>query len=178
MFKHILKYGLIAGVIVAIPMLGMTLSMDDHLPTSWGMVIGYLSMLIAFSMIFLAIKRRRDIDNGGLIGFWPAFGLGLGITIVASILYVLAWEAVLAITQADFIGAYAKTVIAEQKAQGASAEAIVALSAEMETLAADYANPLFRMPMTFVEIFPVGVLVSLIAAGLLRNSRFLALRRE
>jgi len=31
--------------------------------------------------------------------------------------------------------------------------------------------------MTFIEIFPVGVLVSLVSAGLLRNSRFLPVRR-
>ena len=38
-------------------------------------------------------------------------------------------------------------------------------------------NPLFRMPMTFTEIFPVGVLVSLITAGLLRKSTFLPAKR-
>jgi hypothetical protein len=36
-----------------------------------------------------------------------------------------------------------------------------------------YANPLFRLPVTFIEIFPVGLVVSLISAALLRNSRFL-----
>lgn len=39
-----------------------------------------------------------------------------------------------------------------------------------------YANPLFRLPMVFAEIFPVGVLVSLISAALLRNRRFLPAR--
>jgi hypothetical protein len=39
-----------------------------------------------------------------------------------------------------------------------------------------YSNPFFRMPITFIEIFPVGILVSLISALLLRNSRFLPAR--
>ena len=47
----------------------------------------------------------------------------------------------------------------------------------MEVFKTMYANPLLRLPMTFVEIFPVGVLVSLVTAGLLRNSRFLPMRR-
>jgi hypothetical protein len=47
----------------------------------------------------------------------------------------------------------------------------------MEAFKVQYANPMYRLPMTFVEIFPVGVLVSLVSAGLLRNSRFLPFRR-
>lgn len=178
MFKRILKYGAIAGLIVGIPMFGMAVAMKDHPPTAWGMAIGYLTMLIAFTTIFVAIKRKRDIEQGGVIRFWPALGLGLGISVVASILYVLCWEATLAVTGVDYITPYAETLIAEQKANGASAEAIAALSAEMQQLAIDYARPMFRMPLTFTEIFPVGVLVSLVSAGLLRNGRFLPARRQ
>ena len=79
----------------------------------------------------------------------------------------------MAMTDIDFIAATRQAMIAEQKASGASAEAIAALTAEMQALAVNYANPLFRMPMTFAEIFPVGVLVSLVSAALLCNRRFL-----
>lgn len=177
MLKQILKYGIVAGLIVGIPMVIITIAMKDHPPTAWGMAIGYLTMLIAFSTVFLAIKRKRDVEQGGVIRFWPALGLGLGISVVASIIYVLFWEATLATTGMDFIGAYTETLIEEQKAKGASAETIAALATEMKTFAANYANPLFRMPLTFTEIFPIGVLVSLVSAGLLRNSRFLPAQR-
>ena len=43
----------------------------------------------------------------------------------------------------------------------------------MNELEARYANPLFRLPMTFLEIFPVGLLVALAAAAMLRNSKVL-----
>jgi hypothetical protein len=46
----------------------------------------------------------------------------------------------------------------------------------MEAFKLQYANPMIRMPMTFAEIFPVGLLVSLVSAGLLRNPRFLPAR--
>ena len=68
-------------------------------------------------------------------------------------------------------------LIAQQKTKGISAEALAKFVAEMEEFKKMYANPLLRMLMTFVEIFPVGVLVSLVTAGLLRNSRFLLARR-
>jgi hypothetical protein len=176
MWRNILKYGLIAGLVVAIPMNIMVLSMQGHPPLAWGMVFGYVTMLVALSAVFVAIKRYRDAELGGVIGFWPALGLGLGISVIAGIIYSLAWELSLALTHMDFATAYANTLIAEKKAAGASAEAIAQLTAEMDAFKVQYANPLFRMPMTFAEIFPVGVLVSLVSAALLRNRRFLAVR--
>jgi hypothetical protein len=176
MWQKILAYGLIAGLVVAIPMNLMMVLQKGHPPLAWGMVFGYVTMLIALSAVFVAIKRYRDTELGGVIRFWPALGLGLGISVVAGIIYVFAWELSLAITHIDFASAYANTLIAEKKAAGVSGDALAALTAEMEMFKTQYANPLYRMPMTFAEIFPVGVLVSLVSAALLRNSRFLAAR--
>jgi hypothetical protein len=177
MLRKILIYGAVAGLISSIPSLAMTVTSNGHLPLSYSMVIGYLTMLIALSAVFVAIKRHRDADLGGVIKFWPALGLGLGISAVAGVFYVVAWEAAQAFTHADFASDYAKMMIEEQQAKGASAEALAKLTADMESFKVSYANPLYRLPMTFVEIFPVGVLVSLVSAGLLRNSRFLPARR-
>ena len=177
MWQKILSYGLVAGLVVAIPMNIMMVALKGHPPLAWGMVFGYVTMLVALSAVFIAIKRYRDTELGGVIRFWPALGLGLGISVVAGIIYVLAWELSLAITQIDFASAYADTLIAEKKAAGLSGDALAALTAEMDTFKVEYRNPLYRMPMTFAEIFPVGVLVSLVSAALLRNSRFLAARR-
>jgi Protein of unknown function (DUF4199) len=177
MLRIIPFYGVIAGLIVGIPMNLMMVLQKNHLPLSYAELIGYTTMLIALSAVFVAIKRYRDLDLGGVIKFWPAFGLGLGISFVASILYVVAWEISLAVTHTDFIGGYARAVIAEAKAKGADAAKIAKITSDMAQLRAQYANPLYRLPETFTEIFPVGVLVSLVSAALLRNSRFLPARR-
>ncbi|MGA9343050.1 MAG: DUF4199 domain-containing protein [Rhodanobacteraceae bacterium] len=176
MFRTILKYGLIAGLVVAAFEVVTFVAFSGMPPLKYGMVIGYTTMLIALSAVFVGIKRHRDIDRGGVIGFWPALGVGLGVSFIAGILYVIAWEVVQAMTHMDFASSYAQSIIASEKAKGASAEALAKLTADMETFKIQYANPLYRLPMTFAEIFPVGVLVSLISAGLLRNSRFLAAR--
>jgi hypothetical protein len=175
MLRKILTYGIVSGLIVGAMMFGTTMTLSDH-GTS-GMVIGYLTMLIALSLVFLAIKRHRDADLGGVIRFWPAFGLGLGVSFVASVLYTLSWEATVAVLHLDFANTYANSVIERQKAAGIGADALAKLTAEMEHFKTMYANPLYRLPMTFAEIFPVGVLVSLISAALLRNSRVLPARR-
>lgn len=177
MLRTILKYGVIAGLVVGGLMVGTVTVFSGMPPLQYGMLIGYASMLIALSAVFAGIKRHRDVDRGGVIGFWPAFGMGLGISFIAGILYVAAWEAVQAVTQMDFATSYSQAIIASETAKGASAEALAKLSADLEAFKIQYANPLFRLPMTFVEIFPIGVLVSLVSAGLLRNSRFLPARR-
>jgi uncharacterized protein DUF4199 len=175
MLRRALSYGVVAGLIVGVPLFGLTVALNGHPPESY--VLGYSIMLIALSTIFVAIKRHRDSDLGGVIKFWPAFGLGLGISLVAGIFYVVAWEAAVAVTHSDFAGSYANTLIEQQKAKGVTGEALAKFTAEMERFKDQYKNPLYRLPMTFVEIFPIGVLVSLVSAALLRNSRFLPARR-
>ena len=179
MLRKIPRYGAIAGLIVAAGMFAFTLPnlKNGHGDNTTGMLIGYLTMLVALSTVFVAIKRHRDIALGGVIKFWPAFGMGLGISLICGIFYALAWEAILSITHMDFATDYAKSMITSATAKGASPEALAKVTAEAEKFKTQYANPLYRLPMTFAEIFPVGVLVSLVSAGLLRNSRFLAVRK-
>ncbi len=176
MFRKILRYGSLAGLIVGIPLFSLAVLMNGHPPLKYGVLLGYLTMLIALSAVFLAVKRHRDETLGGVIRFWPALGLGLGVSLVASVFYVLAWEVALAVTGMDFAGEYGQSVIAQQQARGASSEALTKLTAEMDQFKQQYAQLLFHVPMTLAEIFPVGVLVSLVSAALLRNSRFLPAR--
>ncbi|MEA3003208.1 MAG: hypothetical protein QOH81_1996 [Sphingomonadales bacterium] len=176
MLKRILIYGVVAGLIAGLPLSALVIAAHGNAPAH-GMAIGYTIMLIALSTIFVAIKRYRDAELGGVIRFWPALGLGLGISFIAGIFYVAAWEASVAISHIDFANGYANALIAQQKAAGVGGAELAKFTAEMERFKVQYANPLFRLPMTFAEIFPVGVLVSLVAAALLRNPRFLPARR-
>ena len=174
MGRDILKYGVIARLVVGAAMYLSFWSTGGAMPHgAIGMVIGYATMLLALSAVFMGIKHHRDVDRGGVIRFWPAFGMGLAISFVAGVFYVLAWEVAQATVVHDFAGNYAASVIANAKANGADAAALAKLTAQMEAFKIQYANPLFRLPMTFAEIFPVGVLVSLVSALVLRNPRAL-----
>ncbi|MCC7247107.1 MAG: DUF4199 domain-containing protein [Lysobacter sp.] len=178
MFRNILLWGTVAGLIVGSILFGTTVAMaGDPPPMGVGMLIGYSSMLIALSAVFVGMKRHRDQALGGVIRFWPAFGMGLGISVVAGVFYVLAWEAALAVTGMDYIGEYAKHMIEQQRAKGMAAAELAKYAAEMEAFKRQYADPMFRLPMTFTEIFPIGVLVSLISAALLRKPSFLPAKR-
>jgi hypothetical protein len=177
MLPAILKYGLIAGVVVGAALLGVSLAYGGQPPPDWGMAAGFASMLVALSAVFFGIRQHRDRAGGGVIRFWPAFGMGLGISLVASLVYVLAWELSMALVGTDMAAVFAEQMIVRAEANGLSGEALEAAARQAREFEAMYRNPLLRMPMTFVEIFPVGVLVSLVSALLLRNPRVLAARR-
>lgn len=170
-----LIYGLISGtIVIAVMLIGFAFgSLQDLGAAQW---LGYLIMLVALSLIFFGTKRYRDRELGGVIKFWPAFLMGIAIAAVASVVYIIIWEIYLQMTSFAFITEYAKSAIEQLVAQGASSEAQAAKVTEMQNFELQYANPLFRIPMTFIEIFPVGVIVSLISSALLRNPKILPAR--
>ena len=172
--KYALIYGGISGaIVIAVLVASIALELPSHATSEW---FGYLVMLVAMSLIFVGVKRYRDVECGGVIRFGRALGLGLGIAAVAGLVYVVGWEIYLATSDGDFIAEYSASVIEGLRASGASAAAIEAKTAEMRSMAELYANPLFRVGITFVEIFPVGLLVALVSAALLRDPKLLPAR--
>lgn len=172
MSRIILIFGSLSGLTVsALMLLGFTLVSSEH--GGGSEAFGYLTMLLALSFIFLAIKRHRDINLGGVIKFWQALVLGAGVAALASLFYTLTWEIYFNLSGGGFMDAYMAGQIEAQREAGASEAEIDAFRSQMQAFADLYANWWFRLPMTFSEIFPVGLLVSLISAALLRNPRLL-----
>lgn len=170
--KFALIYGSIAGAIaISLLILGMRFVTGGH--SLW---FGYLVMLLALSLIFVGVKRYRDVECGGVIGFGRAAAVGLGIALVAGVIYSLGWEVYIKLSGYDFMADYTASMIAHMRSEGASQAAINAKVAELNAMAESYNNPLFRLPMTFIEIFPVGLVVALVSAALLRNPRLFPAR--
>lgn len=174
MTRIILTYGLISGLVV-ITCIMASIFLSGGAPHSdvW---VGYLIMLVALSSILVAVKQHRDQALGGVIKFGPALLMGLGIAAMAGLAYVAVWEGYLAITHYTFMDTYIAQTLEAKRAAGVTGEAYAKIAAEMESMRAAYANPPLRMLMTFGEIFPVGLLISLVSAGLLRNPNFLPAR--
>jgi hypothetical protein len=172
MSRIILTFGAAAGLIVAVPMC-LLIANSEPGSAATSHFTGYLIMLLALSLTFFGVKRLRDRELGGVIRFGPALLAGLGISAVASVIYVIGWEITLAVTDFAFIDSYSAAAVEAARAKGAPPAEVDAVVAKMDEFRSQYANPFFRLPVTFIEIFPVGVLVSLTSAALLRNPRFL-----
>lgn len=168
--KYALTYGLLSGfVIIATMLTGIVFGdQGSFFSSEW---FGYLVMLVALTFIFIGVKRFRDIERGGVIRFGAAFAMGLGIAAAAGVVYVAVWEAYLAFTDYAFMDQYIAGIVSARQAAGVPESEIAQEMIKLESMRAQYANPLFRIPMTFLEIFPVGLLVALVSALVLRNPR-------
>ena len=172
MRKNILIYGLISGIIVSVFML-VSMNYFSHcegnVDMSTSMAIGYASMLIAFSLVFVGIRNYRDKYNGGVISFGKAFTIGILIVLIASTMYVVAWMIDYFFFMPDFAEKYGAHILTELKNSGASQTEIDKQTKEMADFARMYKNPLINAMMTYMEILPVGLIVTLISAFILKR---------
>jgi hypothetical protein len=176
MLALILRYGVIAGVIVVVPMLWQWLGLKPGESPPESLLLGYTIMLVALTVVFLGVKQYRDKFKGGVVKFLPAFGVGLAISVVACIFYVIGWEICTAYGSFDFTTFYSNAMIEQAKAAGKTGAELQKAITAANDFVVRYRKPWVRIPLTFAEMFPVGLLVSLISAAILRNSRVLPAR--
>lgn len=174
MTNIIFLFGTLAGLIVITGMIATIVAAGGN-PEMWDhtLWLGYLIIFVALSMVFFGVKRYRDRDLGGVIKFIPALMMGIGIVVVAGVIHVLVWEVYLAATNYGFIDSYATAMIEAERAKGLAGADLDAKIREFETFKVQYQDPLFRVPLTFLEIVPVGLLIALVTAAILRNPRAL-----
>jgi hypothetical protein len=170
MRKIVLTFGLIAGAILSVMML-LTLPFLDTIGFEKGEIIGYTTMVLAFLMIFFGVKSYRDNVNHGTVSFGRAFSVGFLIMAVASACYVATWEVIYYKLAPDFGDKYAAHSLEKLKSSGASDAEVAEMTAQMEQFKEMYKNPLINISITFLEPLPVGLLLTLISAGVLSRKR-------
>jgi len=169
MRKIVLVYGAIAGLLMDAMFL-ISFSMMDK--GTHSELFGYATMIIVLSLIFFGIKSFRDKHSNGAITYWRGFGVGISIAAIASLFYAGGWEVYYNTTDAKetFIPSYTEQVLKKMQSEGKPQEVIDKKREEMKALAEMYKNPFIRFGMTLAEIFPVGLAITLISAGILRKS--------
>jgi len=169
MKKIVLVCGIIAGLIsVCWPIVGEQF-LPDSVSFDTRLFFGYTAMVLAFSLIFVGVKSYKDNHNNGVISFRKALQISLLITLVASTVYTLAWLINYYFFLPDFGAQYMASIRAELVASGASNAEIQKKMAEMSASLEQYKNPLYNAMMTFEEIAPVGIIISLIVSLILKN---------
>ncbi len=167
MRKTIVTYGLISGVISSALMMG-TLPFQHKIDKS-AYIVGYTAIVLSFLLVFFGIRSYRDHAGQGQITFATAFAVGISITLISCIFYVVTWEVIYYNFMPDFWDKYGAHLTEQLKASGASAAAIQDKAQEIKKYKEAYANPLINAAMTFIEPFPVGLLVTLISSAVLRK---------
>lgn len=162
MKRQITTYGIIAGLIVSL-MWVFTVAAKDKMDYENGMIIGFTTMILAFSLIFFAIQSFKK-NNGGIISFKQSFLIGLGITAICSAMYVISWMIVYYNFMPNFMEDYSAYYIDKIRNSGKSEAEINKAIRSIEEQKDLYKNPIVVVLYTLLEIFPVGLLVTLIAA--------------
>ena len=169
MKRTVLVFGLISGVVSSLMMfLTMPLINRGTINFDNGEVIGYTAIFLSFLLVFFGIRTYRE-NAGGAVTFGRAFSVGILITLISCMFYVASWEIIYFEFMPDFGDKYAARTIDTMRAKGATDAAIAAKKQEMEKFKTLYKNPLFNVAMTFIEPFPVGLIVTLLSAAILRK---------
>ena len=168
MKRTVLIFGLISGAIMAGMMFG-TILFVRQIGFDKAEIVGFTGMVLAFLLVFFGIRSYRENVGGGTISFGRAFAIGILITLVSSACYVVAWEIIYFGFAHDFADKYAAHVVEQVRASGANQEVIQAKLQEMKRFKELYENPFFNAAITFLEPLPVGLIITLISALLLRK---------
>jgi hypothetical protein len=168
MKKTVLTFGLLSGVVSAL-MMFVTGLFIDRIGFDKGVIVGYTGIVLSLLFVYFGVRSYRDNQLGGTITFGRAFGVGLLITLVSSLFYVIAWEIEYATVFSDFADKYAAYAMEQARASGADEAAMAAKAAEMAEMKQMMDSPIKRPLFTFIEPFPVGLLVTLISAAVLRK---------
>ena len=168
MKKNVWKYGGLSGLVLALAM-GLTVPFEHHIKATYGMAIGYTIMVLSFLIVFVGVKHYRDTDRGGFIGFGRAFSAGALMMLISCLCYVAMWEVLSATVEKHFAHDYAAGMVKRAQNSGLQGAALDAKIAEAHNFEVMYSKPLYRMSMTLLEPLPVGLVMALVTAGILRR---------
>jgi hypothetical protein len=166
----VLTFGLIAGAILSGMML-LTLQFQDAIGFDKGEIVGYMTMVAAFLLIFFGVRSYRDNVAGGTVRFGRALAVGVLIGVVASVCYVATWEVVYYKLAPDLVAKYQAHVLDKARASGETEEAIAKKRADLDRYAVLYDNPAINAGLTFLEPLPVALIMALASAGVLSRRR-------
>ena len=164
----VLRYGLLSGLALAV-MLALTVPFEHHTSAKLGMAVGYTIMVLSFLIAFVGVKHYRDVDCRGSISFGRAFGAGVLMMLISCACYVAMWEVLVATVERNFASEYAAGMVKRAQHSGLQGAALEARMEEIRKFEVTYANPLYRMGMTLLEPLPVGIVMALVTAGVLRR---------
>lgn len=169
MKKHVVRYGLLSGLIVSIGLVTGIAWCYSKGNFEGNMILGFTFMFLAFSMVFLGVKHYRNHDLQGSINFTQALKLGTAIAFVASTIYVVVWLIDYYLFIPDFMDKYSAHSIARIQSSGADAAEIATKIEEIKTMKEMYNTPFMVVLMTYMEIFPVGFVIAIISALILKR---------
>lgn len=169
MKRNVLVFGSILGAILAGNTVYMMHVMCRDPEFQGNDALGYAAMVIVFSLAFVGVRNYRNKYLGGAITFGQAFKVGALIALVGSTIYTVVGLLYMQWVAPEFLDVYIQHVLSNAARDGATADELAAKTAEMAHFKEMYANPVFRVLITYSEVLPVGLVVAFISALILKR---------
>lgn len=169
MRKVVITFGLLSGAVAA-ALTFMTLPFAERIGFDRSIIVGYTIIVISMLFVYFGVRSYRDNVLGGRISFGSGFKAGLLITLISSLCYVAGWLVLFYGFMPDFVDQYSAWAVESARAGGADEAAIAAKLAEVENTRRILENPITNAAVSFLEPVPVGLLVTLISAAVLRKN--------
>ena len=168
MKRIVLTFGLIGGVIISV-LMGTSLLLADKIGSGHSMALGYTIMVASFLLIYFGIRSYRDNNLAGQISFGRAFVCGILIALITSVFYVVMWEILYFNFMPHYMDGYFAAQIHKAQISGLDPAAIAAQVAALRHSQDLYQNPWVNMAYTIMEPLPVGLVITLVSAAILRR---------
>ena len=168
MKKTVLVFGLISGLLSSAMMLA-TLPFLHQIGFDRGAIVGYTAIVASLLVVFFGIRSYRDQVGGGAVTFGRGFTVGLLITLISCLFYVATWEVIYYKLSPGFADEWTSYALDKARAASATAAEMEATTRQMADIKTLMDNPFTNGAMAFVEPFPIGLLVTLISAAILRK---------
>jgi hypothetical protein len=170
MKRIVLIFGVISGVIASALMF-LTLPLLERDTNVNAYVVGYATILLSLLLVFFGIRSYRENVGHGSITFGRAFAVGILISLISCVFYVASWEVIYFNFMPDFVEKYTARTVEKMRQKGASDATIAETRKEMAEMKVMLDNPATNAAMTFIEPFPVGLVVTLVSAAILRRRK-------
>lgn len=168
MKKTVLTFGLISGVMISV-LMGGSLLLAHRIGSGHSMMLGYTIMVASFLLVYFGIRSYRDNVLGGSISFGRAFSCGILIALITCACYVAMWEILYFNFMPHFMDSYFAAQIHQVQSAGLDPATTAARVAAIQRSQQLYQNPLVNIAYTFIEPLPVGLIMTLLSAAVLRR---------
>ncbi len=171
MKKIVFTFGLLIGAAVSMQMVYSVQRCYHDGAFEGTATVAYIAMIISFTLIFLGIRKYRSKIGHGFISFGKALQVGALIAFIAASVYVITWLVYYYNIVPDFMDKYSEYTLKKVTNSGASAAEIAYETKEMNEMKELYKSPLVVILFTYAEIFPMGLLVAIVSALLLKKKK-------
>ncbi len=167
MKQTVLRYGAYGAITICVLFIISWYALGN-LSMSLQEILGYVSIIVSLSFVFLGIKHFRDKENEGKVSFKKALVIGILISLITALVFGLLDILYTEVLNPEFMDAYYEEVVQEMRTNLPTDEFHVKIT-ELESQREQFSNPLLSFIFMAMTVFVIGFIISLLSSLILQQ---------